>query len=182
VPAWDFTSAAHNLINNSSGYDFGNNFSTNNPVTAVALGYFVPIGGLTISHDVALYDSVGNLLASVTAADPIIGHFAYAAITPVLLNGTYQVDGVSGLEPFTYNDPGFATNAAINYLGNTYISGGTTPAFINFAINDVTDGYWGPDVLLSPLPSTWAMLIGGFVGLGFLVYRGTKKHAALAAA
>jgi hypothetical protein len=35
----------------------------------------------------------------------------------------------------------------------------------------------------TPLPSTWTMLIAGFVGLGFLAYRGSKKNtAALAAA
>lgn len=34
----------------------------------------------------------------------------------------------------------------------------------------------------TPLPSTWTMLIAGFVGLGFLAYRGTKKNAAVAAA
>lgn len=41
------------------------------------------------------------------------------------------------------------------------------------------------DVVLSetPLPSTWTMLIAGFVGFGFLAYRGRKKDsAALAAA
>ncbi len=30
----------------------------------------------------------------------------------------------------------------------------------------------------TPLPSTWTMLIAGFVGLGFVAYRGTKKGAA----
>jgi hypothetical protein len=35
----------------------------------------------------------------------------------------------------------------------------------------------------TPLPSTWLMLLSGFVGLGFMAYRGTKKRtAALAAA
>ena len=35
----------------------------------------------------------------------------------------------------------------------------------------------------TPLPSTWLMLLSGFVGLGFFAYRGTKKNsAALAAA
>ena len=30
----------------------------------------------------------------------------------------------------------------------------------------------------TPLPSTWLMLLSGFVGLGFFAYRGTKKNAA----
>jgi len=35
----------------------------------------------------------------------------------------------------------------------------------------------------TPLPSTWFMLLSGFVGLGYFAYRGTKKNAtALAAA
>ena len=34
----------------------------------------------------------------------------------------------------------------------------------------------------TPLPSTWTMLIAGFVGLGFLAYRGKKSAAALAVA
>jgi hypothetical protein len=34
----------------------------------------------------------------------------------------------------------------------------------------------------TPLPSTWLMLLSGFVGLGFFAYRGTKKRAAIAAA
>jgi hypothetical protein len=34
----------------------------------------------------------------------------------------------------------------------------------------------------TPLPSTWTMLIAGFVGLGFFAYRGTKKGSAAIAA
>jgi hypothetical protein len=35
----------------------------------------------------------------------------------------------------------------------------------------------------APLPSTWSLLIAGFLGLGFFAYRGTKRNsAALAAA
>ena len=36
--------------------------------------------------------------------------------------------------------------------------------------------------LASPLPSTWTMLIAGFVGFGFFAYRGSKKPAAAIAA
>jgi hypothetical protein len=34
----------------------------------------------------------------------------------------------------------------------------------------------------TPLPSTWLMLLSGFVGLGYVAYRGTKKNAAALAA
>jgi hypothetical protein len=47
--------------------------------------------------------------------------------------------------------------------------------------DDVTFGSITPGT--TPLPSTWTMLIAGFLGLGFLAYRGSKKgSAALAAA
>jgi len=47
--------------------------------------------------------------------------------------------------------------------------------FGNFDLNNVSS-------VVSPLPSTWSMLIAGFVGLGFFAYRGSKKNAALAVA
>jgi hypothetical protein len=34
----------------------------------------------------------------------------------------------------------------------------------------------------TPLPTTWLMLVSGFVGLGFFAYRGTKKNSAVPAA
>jgi len=37
-------------------------------------------------------------------------------------------------------------------------------------------------VSATPLPSTWLMLLSGFVGLGYFAYRGTKKNAAALAA
>jgi hypothetical protein len=37
-------------------------------------------------------------------------------------------------------------------------------------------------VSATPLPSTWIMLLSGFVGLGCFAYRGSKKNAALATA
>jgi hypothetical protein len=48
---------------------------------------------------------------------------------------------------------------------------------------DVTFTDQGDVVSATPLPSSWLMLLSGFVGLGFFAYRGSKKgSAALAAA
>jgi hypothetical protein len=51
------------------------------------------------------------------------------------------------------------------------------------------EGFGGISVALysnsisaTPLPSTWTMLIAGFVGLGFFAYRGSKKNVAALAA
>jgi ABC-type oligopeptide transport system substrate-binding subunit len=37
------------------------------------------------------------------------------------------------------------------------------------------------ELTATPLPSTWTMLIAGFLGLGYFAYRGTKKASAFAA-
>jgi hypothetical protein len=38
------------------------------------------------------------------------------------------------------------------------------------------------DVVATPLPSTWLVLLSGLFGLGFVTYRGTKKEPAAFAA
>jgi hypothetical protein len=56
----------------------------------------------------------------------------------------------------------------------------TYPAAFGAATTD-DGGVWVTSV--TPLPSTWTMLIAGFVALGFFAYRGSKnKTAAVAAA
>jgi hypothetical protein len=48
---------------------------------------------------------------------------------------------------------------------------------------DLADSVFATPPTATPLPSTWSMLIAGFVGLGFFAYRGAKKgSAALTAA
>ena len=57
-------------------------------------------------------------------------------------------------------------------------NGGPGRAFNgNFVVSE-----FALDATTTPLPSTWLMLLSGFLGLGFFAYRGTKKNAALAAA
>jgi hypothetical protein len=52
-----------------------------------------------------------------------------------------------------------------------------------FGFNNGTPGSFLPATAATPLPSTWMLLIAGFVGLGFFAYRGAKTNpAALAAA
>lgn len=62
----------------------------------------------------------------------------------------------------------------------------TLTAAIDGSVNDFAIGtveLSTSPLVASPLPSTWTMLIAGFVGLGFFGYRGTKKgDAAIAAA
>ena len=57
-------------------------------------------------------------------------------------------------------------------LQNTVPGGGGSIAFLDGGVTTLNG------VSAIPLPSTWTMLIAGFVGLGFFAYRGSKKSAA----
>jgi PEP-CTERM motif len=51
------------------------------------------------------------------------------------------------------------------------------PAYLHTLVIDVTTGSVGA----VPEPSTWAMMILGFAGLGFAGYRKSRKAVAIAA-
>jgi hypothetical protein len=71
--------------------------------------------------------------------------------------------------------PGVATEYIYPNAGPYPIeSGGKSGGYINGAYQMQVDA--------TPLPATWLMLLSGFLGLGFLAYRGTKKNAAAIAA
>jgi hypothetical protein len=63
--------------------------------------------------------------------------------------------------------------------GNSVFTGtvGGTEYYTQFGTIDLT-----ARITATPLPSTWTMLIAGFLGLGFFAYRGSKKGSAAVAA
>jgi hypothetical protein len=71
------------------------------------------------------------------------------------------------------------------YAAQLYSGSESSPTFL-LGIYPGTYGEEDPGATIeisgTPLPSTWTMLIAGFVGLGFLSFRGKKSAAALAAA
>jgi hypothetical protein len=73
-----------------------------------------------------------------------------------------------------------------NYQTNTYCNGCTAdgvyeynPGYIGSASNLGDPGVWVSSAV--PEPSTWAMIILGFVGLGFVAHRRKSKPALMAA-
>jgi HpiC1 cyclase len=56
------------------------------------------------------------------------------------------------------------------------------PITIELNVAGVQGDFDNVRLTATPLPSTWTMLIAGFVGLGFFAYRGTKKGSAAIAA
>ena len=57
-----------------------------------------------------------------------------------------------------------------SYLGGTYTSNGS------YNVASIESS------LATPLPSTWTMLIAGFLGLAFFAYRGSKNDGGATAA
>lgn len=89
--------------------------------------------------------------------------------------------------------PAYALNGGIELGGNVlygsqvFTGSVQHPTFLIGSFNLYAGVFQqGPELLtisVTPLPSTWLMLLSSFVGLGFIAYRGTKKNSAgLAAA
>jgi PEP-CTERM motif len=85
----------------------------------------------------------------------------------------------------TVNDGlGTTFNPAINANGGVEFFGFTdTASFTSLTITRLSGDYWGLDqftinVSAVPEPSTWAMMILGFAGVGFMAYR--RRKSALA--
>lgn len=176
-PIWEFETASQSFSNGS--WNFANNFRVLSEVTVTGLGYYAdPTTGSVDDNHVALYDSTGNLLAqaTVTNAYDLFGHFRYVTVADLTLQpGDYQVAGVSQGDNYTWNNIGFYTDPSIQYLGNTWEQDNNGFAdFLGFAQNDVSDGYWGPNVFIGQPtftgsvfePASIALIGLGLAGLG----------------
>jgi choice-of-anchor C domain-containing protein len=73
------------------------------------------------------------------------------------------------LESFTFQ--ALSTSELLTFTSTTTANSGngTFPTAFGPALDNVS-------VSATPLPSTWSMLIAGFVGLGLIAYRGTRKN------
>jgi hypothetical protein len=125
--------------------------------------------GSLISHGNALISSVINASAATQLA---IWEIEYG-FGNIHFSGNVVGSGAVALATQYYN------NVMGNGLGTGYVdwSGGSYIVSL-LAKTDNNQNL----AFETPLPSTWTMLIGGFVGFGFLAYRGTKKRFAAVAA
>ena len=175
-----FTDVTTGQTLNNPPFTLGWEFLTNNAITVNALGFFDDSqDGLAESHDVGLWDASGNLLAQTTVAstDILVNQWRYSFVAPVTLAAQqdYYVGALytSGADNVVF--PGYSgvsTTANITYLNATYGEGGALADPTNaFGAN----GFFGPNISTIPEPSTWAMLMLGFAGLGFAGFRGVRR-------
>jgi hypothetical protein len=108
--------------------------------------------------------SSGGAVASTTLPNNFL--FSTASTVPALLTGNYAWFYII---PWVNGGPGSTTEAVQYY---------NPPNFV--PSNQYNGDYFAANFTLTetPLPSTWTMLIAGFIGLGFVAYQGTKKDTA----
>jgi len=117
---------------------------------------------------------------STSGVDKLSGQFASDnEVIAIFINGlqiyTGPTDGSSQFSGWTTFSglTGSGKDQTITFDVVNYAQNGGNPSGLNVEFTALT---------ATPLPSTWTMLIAGFVGLGFFAYRGSKKNVSLAAA
>ena len=117
---------------------------------------------------------------------------SFTFITPAVFNGAYfsgNSFAATFFELFDKDGNLVATSGTIDPTGTpTFLSSGYSGLVTEVVVVSSAPDFFVMDnvtynVSATPLPSTWTMLIAGFLGLGFFAYRGSKKNgAALSAA
>jgi hypothetical protein len=166
-----------NLTGESLGngpFTLGWQFDLSQTITVVGLGAFDDSqDGLAESHDVGIWDSMGNLMGMATVSagtvDPLVNQFRYASVSFTLTPGTYDIGALwlDGADNNTF--PGDVTSATtapgVSFLQNSYIAGGTLTDPTNHF--DTEFAYFGPNFLIgssTPEPGTLVLLGSGLLG------------------
>ncbi len=189
------SNAAYDLSDPAGSYSLGFTFTANSPVYVTALGYFSDPSynssttSFTDSHQVGLYQvdpgasGTGTLVAStvVTNASTANGPFVYQTLlSPLQLiaGDNYVLAGVTGpTDPYIFDvqdingNSALLVDPAITYgqdrvvTSDTLVFPGSTDAISE-------PGYFGPNMLTSPVPeasttTSFGLLLGlGLAGLG----------------
>ena len=178
----------------TSGDDqlYGWFFDTTAPITVTALGVgSPPTGGpLSVSHDVGIFAVTDeSLLVSGTvpagSGGTLLDGFWYTSVSPTLLPaGDYVIvmtmpEGNTDRQAVEVATE--TTSAPVAYVNSAFDSGSSL-AYPTFE-GAFAPGLFGPNFTFTggvPEPSTWAMLLIGFAGVGFVGYR-TRKAVSIGA-
>jgi hypothetical protein len=179
---------------NASTYDFSYTFNTGDVISGsfTGTGPVTDVTGISnISASFDLTPLAGPLYAwhytapgSDCSTCWLIGG-AVASSNPLSNNFLFinsNATGFTGYTNYFYIIPW--PNGGGNPVATQYEFGSSTsPNYVDYYNGQYISANWSLTAVATPLPSTWVMLLSGFVGLGYFAYRGTKKNsAALAAA
>ena len=175
VLALDFTTPTSDGTN--ATWSLGWEFNVLSPITVTMLGFYDDgKNGLSESHAVGIYDSLGSLLVSgtVVPADALTSWWRFTSVTPTLLpvGSDYRIAAVTGSENYTWDPVGFVVNPNITYVGSRYTSSGT---LVYPSESEPVTGYFGPNFQFEggviPEPSTFVLLGAGLIALGMAARR-----------
>jgi hypothetical protein len=191
IPLIDITDDATYSWTWAEDLTLGYEFTLTSSVTVHALAVFdvvsaVPatghtnVDGLASSHEVGVWDSLGNLVLSATVdpGDPTApsansyGQWVYQSITPTtLLAGTYTIGayydgGLATSDPVMVQQTAFSNGPAV-YVGGRYIydSAFQQPLY-NYPPNE--EQYFGPTLFVPDGGMTLTLLGGSMIGLAAL--------------
>ncbi len=190
IEAWNFANG--NFFNFTDGnWTFGEVFIPSQDLSVIFLGYYnpsfpVPGWSFTSPHPVGLFDAAGDLMASTVIDNTSMygvhqslisgeqsGNFAFNWISPVTLHAgqTYVIEGVSNVDPYTWDDPAFTVYLPVTILGNNEVAGNGLNFNGTFLMNGVSNGYWGANFGVGPEPGSLIMFGSGVLGLAGLLRR-----------
>jgi hypothetical protein len=167
--------------------DLGMNFNVTGGVTVTSLGAFTN-GSTDLS--VSLWNVTTNTqlaLATIPQGTPV-GNYLFTAISPLTLpTGLYQIDVLynsnsnTDYNPFEGAGPSTSFNSfggALSFAGDYYNlhgNGSLATTLDTFSTNQYGAGTF--TVTAVPEASTWAMMVLGFGGVGFMAYRRKRGHS-----
>lgn len=171
--AIDFTGTTVDW-NDGNDYSLGWSFAPTQDIAVSALGvYAAPdfVTGertFTAAHDVGIYNSIGQLIASTTVDnnDALEGFFRYGDLSSLAyLNAgeTYYIAAAVGADQYTWDPEGFSVSSLIAY-GKSYYIESSSLAFPTMNDDDegyTTIGYFGPNMKVSPVPIPGAIWLLG---------------------
>ncbi len=185
---------------NQSYNGVGLEFTVNSPITIGAIGIYDsgedgitgPLTADLINVSTELVVSGGSVTFTNTSPGTVSGGYFFQSITPITLaaGGSYYLMGygwngvdaehnsIFGGNPDTFNTFGGAVTYVTSAWTATGIDpAGTVPTQFSTAYAGNPNFFSSANIELTstPLPSTWTMLIAGFLGLGYFAYRGRRK-------
>ena len=140
--------------------------------------------GLADDHPIGIWNAQGDLVASTTvtnasasvASASTLGVWRFQSIAPVALAAGDYVIGAwypTLADLFVGNATGIVTDPDVTFLHDAISPGVITNFSEPLGTFTAADpGFFGPDFRLAvPEPTTWALMIAGFGGVGALLRR-----------